>query len=155
MRNEWPSLKLPSQCYFIRATLGHLSFVYFLNSAIVIVWVLTFPLDSFIISALSWMSGNTEVASFCSFYPIPFVRENWSTRQAEGRLLGTRLSFTDEIFMLTRCLAMVTRAACVCKRETQGGISLGNTAKRKLSLMNTAPASLMKFLPVSGQKNVS
>ena len=101
------------------------------------------------------MPGNTGLVSFWSLPPISFVRESRSARRAGGWLLGTRFSFADEIFMLTRCLAIVTGAACIYKRETQGGISLGNTAKRKPSLMNTAPASLMEFLPVSGKENVS
>ena len=63
-------------------------------------------------------------------------------------------SFTDEIFMMTHCLAIVTRSAFIRKSGTQGGISPGDAAKRKTSLMNTASASLMKFLLVLGKENI-
>lgn len=85
---------------------------------------------------------------------IIFIKESWNTRTDEGWLLWDRRSFADEIFMMTCCLAMVTRSACICKSETQGGISPGDATKRKTSLMNTASASLMKFLLGLGKENV-
>jgi len=49
---------------------------------------------------------------------------------------------------------MVTRLPAFARVKLSAGISPGDAAKRKTSLTNTVPASLMKFLLVLGQENV-
>lgn len=67
---------------------------------------------------------------------------------------SNRLFFTNEIFMMMCCLAMVTSSPCVGKNDTQGDVSPGDTTKGKTSLRNTACVSLMKSVLVSGKENV-
>lgn len=161
MRNKCLLFKPPSLCVVLRwssSSWRRVLWTRFLPPIIVsslrigLAWILSSPLflcHHFLTMDVRELTGS----GFLFFFSIVFIKENWSTRTDKGSFLQDRLSFTNEIFMMTRCLAIVTTPACKGRRETQGGVSPRDSAKRKTSLTNTASPSPMKFL-VSGKENV-
>lgn len=65
---------------------------------------------------------------FYLFFSIVFIKESWSTKQAEG---WDRLCFTDEIFMMTCCPSNGHQTACVCEWNSAGISPGGATEKNR------------------------